>query len=192
MTEPVWKMSAARFQALAGVHQPFIMEVSHLQLSRMGKRARKEYDEKRAREWQASADCKAEYARRCFEAYMAEPELLKSPELHRDAKDAIYGAIRRSEKAELDARFEELRAQNQIRSAEELRVNDRVFTIMGGEYVTVTKLFKASLRGVTERGEERKLKIGYCSWLSYRDLEQAAKDGKTTIRPERAEKGAEG
>lgn len=180
----VWKLTRDGFQARAGVHRPHIAEISPMQYAHLSGRARREYDVKRSREWQASGDCAADYARQCFEAWEADPTILKSAEISSDAKTAIFHERSRREQAATDARFEELRRDNEIRSIDEVEVGDRVYWLFG-RYVRVTKKFKASFRGVDDRGEEIKCAIRACHWLHYTELKAAAEQGRTTVRPER-------
>lgn len=183
--EAVWKMGRGRFQALEGVHRPHVMEISTVQYGRMSKSARKAYDAKRSAEWDASAECAAKYARLCFEAYEADPEILKSPDLHPEAKSAIWAEKLRRKKAEVEERLKALREQNQIQSADELEVGDRVYWLLAGRYVRVVKKAKASFRGVDDDGHETKVAVRACHWLHYNELKEAAEQGRTTIRPER-------
>lgn len=179
---PIWQQGRGFYQARAGVHRPWICEIAPSQYASLSKRQRAEYDAKRSREWAASAECAEEYAQACLAAYDADPEILRDPEIHPDASDAIFWARRRREEAATKARFDVLSAENRVEPAD-VQVGDRVFWLLGGRYLTVTKKSKASLRGVCERGEEHKAAIRACQWLHYNELQEAAKAGKTTIKP---------
>lgn len=182
LPRPVWQMSRDGYQACMGVHRPYIAEISPMQYAGLSKRGRAEYDAKRSQEWAASAECAAEYARACFEACEADPSIYQDPAIHPEAKSAIFHERERREKAAAKARFDVLSAENRVEPAD-VQVGDRVYWLLGGRYLTVTKKSKASLRGVCERGEEYKAAIRACQWLHYNELQEAAKAGKTTIKP---------
>lgn len=184
LPRPVWQLSRDAYQAHKGVHRPWIAEISPMQYAGLSKRARQEYDAKRSREWDASAACAQAYADACFAAYENDLRILEHPEIHPDAKTAIFFAVKRRTEALDRARFDALSRENAVEPAD-VQLGDRVFWLLGGRYLTVTKKSKASLRGVCERGEEFKAAIRACQWLHYNELQEAAKAGKTTIKPRR-------
>lgn len=168
---PVWQMSRGAYQARAGVKQPWIGEISGVQLGRMSKRARAQYEAKRSAEWGASHECGLAFARECFEAYVADQTILDHEAISTDARNAILSAKLRWEEAERAERERRAVEVNRISDASEVLVGARVFCILGREYLRVTKVFKASLRGIGERdGRERKVPAKACQWLSHDDL----------------------
>lgn len=179
---PVWQTGRDHFQSRAGVHRPWIAEISPMQYAGLSKRGKVEYDAKRSREWQASADCAAEYAAACFAAWETDASIYTDPRIHPDAKTAIFHERLRREKAAADARFKALQDGNAIRSADEIQIGDRVYWLLGGRYITVTKKSKASIRAVDDTGEEHKAAIRACQWLHYNELRKAADEGRTTVR----------
>lgn len=181
---PVWRMSRDGWQAKQGVHRPWICEISPMQYAHLSKRGKAEYDAKRAREWQASADCAQAYSDACFAAYQADLRVLNDPEIHPDAKSAIFYAVKRQEEQAQRARFDALQRENTIASTAEVEIGDRVYWLLGSRYVTITKKSKVSLRGTDERGEY-KVAVRACQWLHYGELQEAAREGKTTVKPQR-------
>ena len=164
-------MSRAAYQARLGVKQPWIGEISGVQLGRMSKRARAQYDARRSAEWGASHECGLAFARECFEAYVADQTILDHESISTDARNAILSAKLRWEEADRAERERRAVEANRISDASEVCVGARVFCIIGREYLRVTKVFKASLRGIGERGGcERKVPAKACQWLSHEDM----------------------
>jgi hypothetical protein len=172
-SEPVWKLSRDGWQARQGVHRPFIAEISPMQYAHLSKRGKSEYSAKRAREWDASDACGRAYAAACVEAVDANPAVLLDPELHPDARAAIRTERLRRSEAEALARFEALHSKNAIEPGK-VQVGDRVWWLLGSRYLKVTKVSKASVRGLDEKGEDHKAAIRACLWLRYDDLKAQA------------------
>lgn len=180
----VWKIGRDLYQARLGIKRPHIGEISGVQYGLMSKRAKKAYDAKRHAEWEASGACATQYAKEVFEAFLDDPGILEHPELHREARTAIISAKIRFAEADKEARLEALRDDNRIETAEEVRAGDRLWWLLGGRYLKVTKVLKISLRGIDEdAGTEHLAKIGACIWLKSNDLNEAAEAGKTSVRP---------
>lgn len=141
-----WEMSASQYQLSIGVHQPWIAEISIPQYAGLSKRAKREYDAKRAKEWQASADAKTEWRNKVMEAYDKGIITKNTPNLHPDARSAITLALIAKEKQQKETTFDKAYAENHIKSISELNVGDRVYDIMTRSYGKVEKTFKNSVR----------------------------------------------
>jgi hypothetical protein len=169
--DPLWTMSPSAYLAIMGVKEPHIMEISPVQLARMSKRARREYDAKRHKEWNASGEAKQKWRQGVIDAYEAGKVSLDDPKLHPEAKSAILGHRVDQKKKSKEELKEAARKANQINGPEDLKVGDRVFTIMGNHYGTVTKVSKKSIRMDIEGFPNSKAFFGALQKLSHRDLE---------------------
>lgn len=179
---PAYTMSKSQYQARSGVHQPMICEISPMQYQGLSKRARREYDAKREREWNASAEIKQAYTREVIAAYDAGEIDADTPGIHADAKSAILSERVRRSKQEAEERYEAARRENEIRSADELKIGDRVHSLMVG-YGEVVKINQKSVRIQSERGghmQDRTIKcgIGELQWLHASDLRAEVEAGE--------------
>lgn len=165
--EPVWQTNRTAWQHAQGVRRPAIFgDISPMQYGLMSKRAQARHDAERRAAWQASVDCGAEYERLCVEAYDADPSILTSPDLDRDAREAIRCEMSRRRDAEAARQRAERHAESLIHSTAEVAVGDRVWWVMRRECLTVTRVLKAAVRGVNDRGESCLARIGACRWPS--------------------------
>lgn len=186
---PAWTISASAYQASKGVHQPWIAEISPWQYANMSKRGKARYDERRSREWQASADCKGDFARECVEAYDRGEIVVDGgrwfdhPDLSRDAKDAIWGEVLAREKRAKQATLDKASAGN-VPSLETLRIRDTVYDLLCGRYGKVVKLHRITVRLAFDcapdapewiRGSKTSLRG--CQWLHFNELKIAAEHG---------------
>jgi hypothetical protein len=146
VTAEPWKYTASQYQAVLGVHQPYIAEISPMQYAHLSNRGKAQYDAKRSREWDASAVCKRQWATAIVAAFDAGTFTLDDPQLSRDAKDAVIWASIERKKAERAARLEEAERANIIRDFSMLKPGDRVWSLIGGHYLTVTKVNTKSVR----------------------------------------------
>lgn len=169
---PVWQKTRDRYQSERGVHRPHIAEISPMQMGMMSQRAKEAYQKKRSAEWAASEKCATEFAQACFEAYLADPTILRSPRISEDARKQISFALRRSEQAEREARAAAAHRENRLSSKDQVSVGDRVWALLGGCYITVEKVFSASVRGRDDQGRSRKVAIKALMRLSYQDLQE--------------------
>ena len=182
---PVWQLTRDGYQYARGVHRPFIAEVSALQLQRMSGRARRAYEERRRGEWDASAQCAADYAAEVCAAFDGGAFKLDDPALSPDARTVI---VRR----QLDA--DAARVKAAVQAAEEINraaglsavVGDTVFDLFTRRYVAVVKAFKQSLR-VTDGTREYKLNRGAAWWVSYDECKAAAEQGIAIGKETRAQ-----
>jgi hypothetical protein len=140
----------------------------------MSRAARTRYDNERRAEWQASADASSEYARRCVEAYDADPTVLERASS--DARSAIHAALAQREKESRGQRLQALAKQNVDVAA--AKPGDRVWWVLGGRYVRVVAALHVSLRVVVG---DRQIRVnrGECQWLQYNDLVAAEAAGRT-------------
>lgn len=141
-----WAMNAREYQRIMGVHEPWIAEISPAQYAGMSKREKKWYDEKRAKEWKASADIKAEWREKVTEAYKKGVIDLNAPNLSEDAKSVIIHYDIEQDRVEFETILNEVRKQSTIRSMDEITVGDSVFFIMTRNYHTVVKKHKKTVK----------------------------------------------
>jgi hypothetical protein len=163
---PTWQMGRDRYQALRGVKRPHIAEISPVQYALMGKRAKAAYDVKRHAEWQASADCAAEYARECVEAFIADPSILDSASLHYEAREQIQANAQRVAKQEREQSLAAAHQSNRLSAGDVVSPGDRLWSLLHGRYVVVAKASKLSFR--TTDGV--KVNVGACLRLKHDDL----------------------
>jgi hypothetical protein len=169
----VWTIGVQAWQALEGVHQPWICEISPMQFAHMSKRAKAQYEEKRHREWQASSDCKTRYREAVVAAFDRGEFTLETPDVHPDASERVFWALRdRREAAEKFKKLAALNA-NEIASVDELNVGDRVYSIIYGRYVEVVKINRKSVRVRDEAGDTYPMDVRTLQRRSYNDCVQA-------------------
>lgn len=141
-----WEMTPYQYQAMKGIHQPWIAEISPFQFSRMSERQKKQYEAKRSVEWQASADVKIEWKNIVIDAYEKGLFTLDDPNILKEVKDAIQYALRKKAEEKLKESFEQAWKENSIKSMDEVKIGDRVFDIMTRRYGTIDKKFKNSVK----------------------------------------------
>lgn len=110
LATPAWQTTPEAWKSLRGIHTPWIAEVSPMQLGLMRPNARKAYDEKRRREWEASAEGFRAWLAEAMAAFDARAFTLDHPDLHPAARDAIRTELvaraQRAEAASAEARRE--------------------------------------------------------------------------------------
>lgn len=153
---PAWKLSASQYCTQQDVKEPWLFEVSPMQLGLMSKRARGEYDTKRAAEWAASGACKTEWRRKVVEASMVGTFDWRNPpaDLHPEARTAAIAAHVAAKKADREEAWAAYRAAQSIQKSADVAPGDRVFDLMFGGYVRVVKAFAKGIRVVLERDGE--------------------------------------
>lgn len=172
-----WKYSASAYQAVMGVHQPYIAEISPMQYAHLSKRGKAQYDAKREHDWDASAACKAEWRRLVIEAHDASRFHYKDADVEPEAKHAVIGErIDRDKKAKRAA-IDAALADNKITDVSQLKVGDRIFDMAGGWHGTVTKVNKVSVSykpdcqpGSWAEGRIFKANIGSLQWKPYAEV----------------------
>lgn len=154
---PAWELSASQYCTQQGVKEPWIAEISPMQLGLMPKRARAQYDAKRSAEWAASAECKAEWRRKVVEASLAGVFDWRNPptDLHPEARTAAITAHVASQKAHREEAWSAYREAQRIRTPGDVAVGDRIWDIAFSGYVRVLKPFAKGIRVALEREGER-------------------------------------
>ena len=190
-----WKFTADQYQEAHGVKQPWIAEISPMQMGLSSERQKKKYAEERSREWEASAAIKQEWGDKVWSAYKSGK--IKDSDLPNTGGSGYFGALdayhlvqnrKAAEKKQgFDARVLEARKVNDILDLDTVAVGDRIFDLMTRDYRVVTKKNKASVVAVSESGKERKVQRGAVQWKSYGDLISAVKNGES-IAPTREKK----
>jgi hypothetical protein len=187
-----WRMSQDAYQAGKGVHRPWIAEISPAQYAGLSKRGKAQYDEKRAREWDASAACAREYHREVMEAFDRGEVTLTSPDLHPEARSVILGEQIERAKARRAEIFREASERN--REMGDVRVGDVVYDILCGRYGTVTRKHKVSVALDFGPGPEwartAKAPIARCAWLHLNELQVAVEHGLPIDRETLSKVGA--
>lgn len=184
MTLAPWQMNQSQYQSSLGVHQPHIAEISPMQYAYMSKRQQAAYDVKRAAEWDASANCKQQWADLVYAAFLAGEFSLTDPTASREAIDSVRLSRVREQKMDVEARLTQAQKDNNITSPADVEIGDRVFDLLRSRYGTVVKKFAASI--VLEKdGQQWKTKAGACQWLHYNELKQAVEANEPT-RPRMA------
>ena len=150
-----WQTSPLQWCVANGAHVPHIGEISPAQYGSLSARAKKAYDAKRAREWEASGATKAEWERRVLAAYAAgEPDDTAS----QAARDAYAAAVRRGTKAREAGAAQARRAANELEISD-CKVGERVFSFCT-QYATVTRVNRVSVSVVTETGRKMVIRAG--------------------------------
>jgi len=190
-----WKYTASQYQAVHGVKQPWIAEISPMQMGMMSKRQKAEYEKKRSEEWDASAKIKDEWADKVYAAYksgkITDKDLEAAPKSKglfgpMSASEVVFHRKQAEEKAGRDKLVKEASQKNQIQSADDVEVGDRVYDIFSRGYVTVEKKFKNKLRVTYANGDSSNLQLGAAKWRSHDDLEKVALNGES-VRPPKPE-----
>lgn len=150
---PAWKLSASQYCAQQGVEEPWIAEISPMQLGLMSKRARAQYDEKRRAEWAASGACKEEWRQEVVKASVSGVFDWRKPpaDLHPEARDAAIAAHIATQKANREEAWRAFSAAQSIHAPSDAAPGDRLWDIMFSGYVRVLKTFAKGIRVVLER-----------------------------------------
>jgi hypothetical protein len=152
--EPVWQMGPSRYLALHGIHEPWIAEISPMQMGRMSERAKKAYEVKRSAEWTASMKGKQDWAAEVFAAFERGEFTLKSAEAHPDAVSAVRTELVARDKRVLEAAKKVAHVENRIRSIDDVTIGDRLYDIGYSRYVHVVRKFKNGIRVRDDGGRE--------------------------------------
>lgn len=156
---PAWKLSASQYCTQQGVKEPWIAEVSPMQLGLMSKRQRDAYDAKRSAEWAASGACKEEWRQKVVEASVSGVFDWRNPpaDLHPEARSAAVAAHIATQKANREEAWKAFSEAQRIRTPGDVAVGDRVWDIAFSGYVRVLKLFPKGIRVMLEHeGAEAK------------------------------------
>lgn len=126
--ERIYEVDSRRYRSIMGIHQPWIAEISGVQYARMSERAKRAYDEKRSREWGASAAGASQWQSMVETLALAGDIDLSTPGLSDEARGAVALIDRRrAEQAAETARVERERrralAETQATQATERMVS---------------------------------------------------------------------
>lgn len=151
-----WEMNAQQYQGAAGVHEPWIMEISPYQYGALSGRQKRVYDAKREREWQASADIKSEWRDKIHEAWKNGDITKDTPGLSDEAKTQIFKFER--DKTEVAAK-EAIRQAYEariIRNPSDVAVGDKIDSPIYGKNLEVIKV---NPKSIVATGPQGKVKI---------------------------------
>lgn len=153
----VWQIESRAFRSIMGIEQPHIGEISGLQYARMSDRAKRAYDEKRQREWSASA-AGAERWQRMVEALALAGDITPTTEgISPEARSVVLSATqgRRAQeiaaeqaKAERDRQRAVAAAASVARTEQRMSVEDRVSEIQNA----VTRGIRRETRATGKSG----------------------------------------
>lgn len=153
---PAWKLSASQYCTQQGVKEPWIAEISPMQLGLMSKRQRAEYDAKRSAEWAASGACKEEWRQKVVEASVSGVFDWRNPptDLHPEARSAAIAAHIAVQKANREEAWRAFMDAQRIRTPSDVAPGERIWDIAFSGYVRVLKPFAKGLRVQLEREGE--------------------------------------
>ncbi len=133
------------YQRRLGVHQPWIAEISPMQMGMMSERQKNQYMKKRSAEWEASADVKRKWKQGVINAYDRGDVTLDSKNLSSEGREAIKAELeRRKEENERDF-MGEFNQKNKVRSMDDIKEGDIIFHPLHG-YGKVVKKYKKSAK----------------------------------------------
>lgn len=185
-TTPIWQLTQSRYQYLKGIKQPHILEISLLQMSRFSKRGLAQYQQQRAKEWDASGDCKVEYNHLVWEAYQRGEFTEQSEGVSDDAKTAVYYGKREAKEHDTAERMKEAQAENVILSVCDAEIGDTIYALYGSRYVKIIGKFRTSFKvQALSGGDTFTVKARACQWLHHNELVKAVEERKP-INPHRA------
>jgi hypothetical protein len=149
-----------------------------MQIGRMSDSERKRWQAKRSAEWQASSDCKNEWARAVQKAFDAGKFKKTDSDVHDDAVTALTRNQARDDKNRKEKLLSKARKDNEIASPSELKVGDKVFHL-SGNYMEVKKIGKKTITlfDPVRKEDRTQVNLGWVRWLDARDLE-ASIEGK--------------
>lgn len=173
-----WKYSPTQYQAILGVHQPHIAEISPMQYASLSKRGRAQYDAKRTQEWDASFACKEAWRTAVIAAHDAGRFDPAGSEVSEHARTAVWAEGKRREEVVKACHMEDARQRNRITSADQISVGDRVYSLMCRKYGTIVKKSAKSVRLQLDNPPAWmtgtvKENIGALQWLAHDDLQTA-------------------
>lgn len=169
-TRPIWEITSGQYLAAIGVHQPWIMEISPLQYSRMSNRAKTQYDEKRRGEWQASADAAEQWRQLVVRAYAEGLVTPKTPGVSREAWDVMWSVEVAKSEAQRAAERQRVSAVNSVESVPEGAI---IFDRMWQRYARLLKRLKAGgLKVEYADGNTAKKDSAFFNILSDEDVKE--------------------
>lgn len=153
---PAWKLSASQYCTQQDVKEPWLAEISPMQLGLMSKRQRDAYDKKRSAEWAASGACKEEWRQKVVAASLGGVFDWRSPptDLHPEARSAAIAAHIATEKANREETWRAFYEAQRIRTPSDVAPGERIWDIAFSGYVRVLKTFAKGIRVALEREGE--------------------------------------
>lgn len=176
---PAWNLSASQYCVQQGVKEPWIAEISPMQLGLMSKRQRDAYDAKRSSGWAASGACKEEWRHKVVEASLSGVFDWRKPpaDLHPEARSAAIAAHIATEKANREEAWRAFYEAQRIRTPSDVTPGERIWDIGFSGYVRVLKPFAKGIRVALEReGEAAKPYTADArrfQWMSHSDAKAA-------------------
>jgi len=156
-TAPIWELNPSMYLSQQNIHEPWIAEIAPTQYARLSKRAKAEYDQKRHREWDASAKGKSEWKGGVWQAFKEGKFDLNTPNVSRETKDIIILMEAKRKEAEISAERTKI-YHNFLRDTntnfsrfDQLKPGDRVWNSMSPAYYKVIKVNPKSVRVETEQ-----------------------------------------
>jgi hypothetical protein len=151
-TAPIWELNPSMYLSQQNIHEPWIAEIAPTQYARLSKRAKAEYDQKRHREWEASAKGKAEWKDKVLRAYLNNEFEKDNPRISEATKDIIR------EREAYEKRMEEIgiytdwlkKIGGNIVRFNQLKPGDRVWNVFSKGYYKVIKVNPKSVRMESE------------------------------------------
>lgn len=176
---PAWRLSASQYCAQQGVKEPWIAEISPMQMGLMSKRQRAQYDAKRSAEWAASGVCKEEWRQKVVEASLAGVFDWRNPptDLHPEARSAAIAAHIATQKTNREEAWRAFLEAQRICTPSDAAPGERIWDIGFSGYVRVLKPFAKGIRVALERdGEAAKPYTANArrfQWMSHSDAKAA-------------------
>lgn len=163
-----WEMSASQWLTHKKIHEPWIAEISPYQYAKLSDRAKRQYDEKRNKEWGEANKGKEEWAKKVYEAYKAGKFKLGDKNVHSDVSIVLS---RENENIKKES-FDDAVKNNHIKDLSSIKVGDKVFHVIYRRYGIVTKVGKKSIGLKFEDNTTVKAKAGLIDHYSYNDLQE--------------------
>ena len=148
-----WEFTPSQYQFVHGVHEPWIAEISPWQHASLGKRAQKEYDDKRSGEWAASAAIKGEWRMKVITAWDEGKISESDHHLSDEAKSVIFRERRAREEAAEKERKAKADTARIIRDIKEVKAGDIIDTVLYGKGLVVLKVNRKSLLVGSKHGD---------------------------------------
>jgi DNA adenine methylase len=155
-TAPIWELNPSMYLSQQNIHEPWIAEIAPTQYARLSKRAKAEYDQKRHREWEASAKGKVEWKDFVWDAYKKGKFDLNTQNVSRETKDIII--LKERERKQAKESFETQKIYTDwtrktnvhFSRFDQLKPGDRVWDRFSRGYYKVIKVNPKSVRMETE------------------------------------------
>jgi len=156
-TAPIWELNPSMYLSQQNIHEPWIAEIAIPQYQSLSKRGKAQYDQKRHREWDASAKGKAEWQDFVWDAYLKGKFDLNTPNVSRETKSVIILNEAKKKEAEISAERTKIyhnflrETNNNFSRFDQLKPGDRVWNRFSRGYYKVIKVNPKSVRIETEQ-----------------------------------------